>query len=513
MKKIKDIIKLKRLVEKELLSRPNVCGVDVGYKYSGGKKTDEIAIRVFVRKKAVDLSDEEKIPKEISGIKTDIIEEEFKINSREYDRNVRADFDSYETLIGGMRIEMPTEANPKSGVFNIGTIGMIVKDKSTGLPLMLTNYHVVSSGTSVYNNSPIHQPEVITSIRNGSVDYSQREIGDTNKSFLGYHKEVFIDAATSNIDLSKSKVSNEILQIGKVKGLKELKTSDEGLSVSKRGGITRLTHGFIDGVDHTTNVSYSLGNMQVKNAFRVRPNEAVNGLFSTSGDSGSVVVDDNNKIVGLLFAGSEKRGTGLICPIQPVFEKLGIALPTAKDIKKWNALKKTKPLNTEPPTNNTVSSDSKSSKSFKEFKKYIDSLNLRFFEAHEFWFLGDKNNNPNSPAHKKNKYPPKRLWKNIGKTAEVLDELRYRLNAPIVITSAYRTKAYNDLIGGEEGSSHTKFNALDFVVNARSGANEWAFVLGQIRAEGMFKGGIGVYRGYVHIDTRGENKDWGNVYA
>ena len=38
-----EIRDLKRSVEQELLSRPGITGVDVGYKYVGGQRTDDLA--------------------------------------------------------------------------------------------------------------------------------------------------------------------------------------------------------------------------------------------------------------------------------------------------------------------------------------------------------------------------------------------------------------------------------------------------------------------------------------
>ncbi|MEM5603409.1 hypothetical protein AAHB61_29840 [Bacillus cereus] len=49
--KVKELIDIKRANEKVLLSKPNVIGVDVGFKYVKGKRTDEIVIRTFVKRR------------------------------------------------------------------------------------------------------------------------------------------------------------------------------------------------------------------------------------------------------------------------------------------------------------------------------------------------------------------------------------------------------------------------------------------------------------------------------
>jgi hypothetical protein len=80
MKNIEEIRKIKKRAEKELLKLPGVVGVDVGYKYIGGKKTDALAIRVLVKNKK-DITGENAVPKEIKGIPTDVIERTIELKS------------------------------------------------------------------------------------------------------------------------------------------------------------------------------------------------------------------------------------------------------------------------------------------------------------------------------------------------------------------------------------------------------------------------------------------------
>lgn len=72
--------RVKEMVESELLSRPGVTGVDVGYKEVGGKPTDVIAIRVYVAMKG-DVAANQIVPREIQGIPTDVIERRFELHS------------------------------------------------------------------------------------------------------------------------------------------------------------------------------------------------------------------------------------------------------------------------------------------------------------------------------------------------------------------------------------------------------------------------------------------------
>jgi hypothetical protein len=75
---------IKEEVESELLQRPGVTGVGIGYKIVGGHATDVLAIRVYVKHKQ-DVSETEAIPSEIGGIPTDVIERRFVLHSEHSD--------------------------------------------------------------------------------------------------------------------------------------------------------------------------------------------------------------------------------------------------------------------------------------------------------------------------------------------------------------------------------------------------------------------------------------------
>ena len=78
---LEEIRKIKEEVEEDLLKLPGVTGVDVGQKIVRGQKTDELAIRVYVKEKK-DVSEEEMIPKRIRGISTDVIERRFELHQK-----------------------------------------------------------------------------------------------------------------------------------------------------------------------------------------------------------------------------------------------------------------------------------------------------------------------------------------------------------------------------------------------------------------------------------------------
>lgn len=108
----------------------------------------------------------------------------------------------------------------------------------------------------------------------------------------------------------------------------------------------------------------------------------------------------------------------------------------------------------------------------------------------------------------RNSLPPKSMWKKIGPTLKVVDHLCDGVGLPIKeILSAYRSPEYNKAVNGNRGSYHMNNQALDIRF---SQASAWKVskMARDLRDKDLFKGGIGRYRSFVHIDTRGVNADW-----
>lgn len=134
------------------------------------------------------------------------------------------------------------------------------------------------------------------------------------------------------------------------------------------------------------------------------------------------------------------------------------------------------------------------------FQRLLDKWGVTNFKAAEFFYRG-----ASDEKLQLNTDPPASLWPNMERTAKVLQEARKRLGKPIKITSAYRSPAYNKRIGGVSNSTHVQFNAVDLVTD--NPATLYLLLL-DLRREGLFKGGLGLYRSFVHLDTRGHNATW-----
>lgn len=77
-----------------------------------------------------------------------------------------------------------------------------------------------------------------------------------------------------------------------------------------------------------------------------------------------------------------------------------------------------------------------------------------------------------------------------------LQQMRDYTNAPIKIISGYRTKSYNEMCGGSKNSYHLYGRAFDI---ASTGID--LIKLAILGASVGFKG-IGIYKDYIHLDTR-----------
>lgn len=103
-------------------------------------------------------------------------------------------------------------------------------------------------------------------------------------------------------------------------------------------------------------------------------------------------------------------------------------------------------------------------------------------------------------------YPPDWFTERLRPLCRVLEELRYDLNAPIIITSGYRTPEYNTKIGGAPRSQHVQGRAADIQVKSYTPAQVHETIL---RLHGIGKvrlGGLGVYNTFVHLDIRDGDK-------
>jgi hypothetical protein len=316
MELIDQIVRAKAAVEAELLALPGVTGVDVGYKEVGGRLTDQISVRVHVAKKRDRVPAAERVPKEIDGYPTDVLERtyELQVVEQSVDVGALADTTHYSTLQGGVSMGPSRVIN---GSIFAGTLGAIVIDNVTNRHAALTNFHVACVDAGWHVGDRMVQPSRIDT----GVPPTD-EFGAIVRATLSAN----VDGALVSIDPTKTS-SCTIAEIGNVAGTK---AATLGMAVRKRGRTTGLTYGSVDGLSATVNVNYgsSIGTRTLTNQISIRTDTGRNPLFSDHGDSGSVIVDQNGFVVGLLFAGA---GTNTIAnPIAVVLSELNISMCTGR---------------------------------------------------------------------------------------------------------------------------------------------------------------------------------------
>ena len=122
-----------------------------------------------------------------------------------------------------------------------------------------------------------------------------------------------------------------------------------------------------------------------------------------------------------------------------------------------------------------------------------------------------------------NSVPPSGVWNNIAPTLAVLQRLRTDLGTPINLTSVYRDPEYNTCVGGVPDSFHTlrgdkSMTAIDFYANSGN-PKAWTKKLRSYRGQTFtnpatggtftFRGGLGTYNTFSHVDTRGYCANFG----
>jgi hypothetical protein len=131
-------IRAKERVEKAWLAEPNVTGIGVAYKESGGKRTDVVSVTVYVEKKLPPAELKRRklkaVPKTIGGIPTDVVvlpRMKPAIAASGSRGNTK------DPLVGGISIGTANK------LFWRGTLGSIVFDRPSGDQRVLSNEHVL----------------------------------------------------------------------------------------------------------------------------------------------------------------------------------------------------------------------------------------------------------------------------------------------------------------------------------------------------------------------------------
>ncbi|MDZ7691205.1 MAG: hypothetical protein U5K69_08755 [Balneolaceae bacterium] len=321
-----------------LMDKPNVVATGIGYKKREGVKTKELGIicSVEIKKDLKKLGPNDVIPSTIDDVSTDVVPS--------------GPFVARQNPTGRFR---PAPGGVSIGHKDItaGTLGCLVQKNNT--LYILSNNHVLANSNEAEIGDAILQPGPIDGGRNpqdqiatlsefvpiyfeGDEGNGGGNGGCVTSNFLAsilnalasgvgsgvrmkpyriQQEENRVDAAIAE-PLDTDDVENTIMEIGQISGTRE---AELGMAVKKSGRTTEFTTGTIEQIDVTVRVNYG------SNKVATFVDQLIAGAMSQGGDSGSAVLDNDNNLVGLLFAGSDTAT--IINPIGDVFNALGVTLP------------------------------------------------------------------------------------------------------------------------------------------------------------------------------------------
>ena len=316
-------VEVKERLADRLLAIPGVHAVGVGDKLIGGERTGETSIRVYVARKRPleEIPPEERVPPEIDGVKTDVVEE--PIPTIDQTPGIpagteREDSEEYRPVRGGTQLKL----NGGSGA---GTLGCLLTVTGDTRVLALTNHHVVTGACSDAASGEVGQPDGASS--------SSESCDDIIGTVLDTQCDPDVDVALIRLKGGMRWLA-EIEGIGVVGGIGP--PAAKGDQVRKRGRTTSLTGGFVDDINRsgTINNHDDTPYRSYVGAMRILPNpDPANPgptRWSGSGDSGAAVVNAAGQVVGLHFGGGS--AIGLVIPIQAVIDKFATGVPAARRI-------------------------------------------------------------------------------------------------------------------------------------------------------------------------------------
>lgn len=317
----------------DLLNKSNVVGVGVGYKVQNGERTDDLSVTVLVREKvpSSSLPPAARVTPQLDGVPTDVVEV----------GTLRA----FQTRTERWR---PAPPGVSIGHYAItaGTFGAVVRDRSTGARLILSNNHVLANMNNAQVGDAILQPGPIDGGTSGDLiahlerfcriefptspgqcniasgvaglaNLVARMLGSQHRlQAMQVHAQATnrVDAAVAR-PVDDSVITDEILEIGIVQGTRPAELL---MPVRKSGRSTGFTTGQITVIDATVSVDYDGQTAQFDG-------QLVSGPMSAPGDSGSLLVaGDSLQAVGLLFAGSDQ--STIFNPIQDVLDCLSVTI-------------------------------------------------------------------------------------------------------------------------------------------------------------------------------------------
>ncbi len=207
------------------------------------------------------------------------------------------DYKTAKPISGGITISNENMSD------SVGTLGALV-ELYDGNFYAMTNAHVVSDADTELNERIYHLH------KNQSGD-SKFEIGQLK--YWNYNKKMDVALIKINDKVLPYLSGGNISDATPIKGIKKVALGDK---VKKYGSTTKLSWGNIRSLNASISV---IRNFKGKKENIVMTNQVmVENMHADSGDSGSLVISEDNQAVGLLFARDEKAERAFFSPITKI---------------------------------------------------------------------------------------------------------------------------------------------------------------------------------------------------
>jgi hypothetical protein len=226
--------------------------------------------------------------------------------------------------------QRPVLPGSSVGHYNItaGTIGAIAREKKTNRDVILSNNHVLANENIARVGDAILQPGIADGgvLPRDTVARLSKWIELTGK------KSNSIDAAIAPLAKLIDFDPLNYKGIGKLAGTRTAPLLP-GTEVKKVGRTTGVSRGRVSAIElDKVVIAYDMGDLSFDNQIEIE--STGKGAFSAGGDSGSLILDEDNLGCALLFAGSDQggannRGLTYAHPIAIVLKRLAIELHKA----------------------------------------------------------------------------------------------------------------------------------------------------------------------------------------
>lgn len=280
--------------------QPTEVTFGVGLKQIGRTYVEEVALIVYVPEKRPEarLAPEVAIPRTWEGYATDVVE------SNPEPVALVNDSAFFNAPRGGVSIgwEDPFQVH-------IGTLGCVAQRRSDGARRLLTADHVTPAlGSDMFQPQPgAAQSKLLGTVEAQGTDW---------------------DCAILTPDPGRGTPDCSVLDIGALPGSSTAPPGDHvWKAVRKRGRATGLTSGVV--VAHMSPGQVGIERLRVDTF-------PFGGLFLWHGDSGSVLVNADDEVIGLIVQGDAMQPSttstnptaaiGLALPIAPVLNELSIEI-------------------------------------------------------------------------------------------------------------------------------------------------------------------------------------------